>query len=86
MWGDPEGYEHTDGREQEQHPGKPKGAIALADAIPTMGAMTKLTISGDESYSMPVTMEASMTEADFSGKYLMASGAIMLAAFLPKCQ
>ena len=33
-----------------------------------------------------VTIEASMTEADFSGRYLQASGAIMLAAFLPKCQ
>ena len=37
-------------------------------------------------HSNPVTIETSMTEADFSGKYLMASGAIMLAAFLPKCQ
>ena len=59
---------------------------AILHDISANGAMTKLTISGDESYSMPVTMEASMTEADFSGKYLMASGAIMLAAFLPKCQ
>ena len=33
-----------------------------------------------------VTMKADMTEADFSGRYLQASGAIMLAAFLPKCQ
>ena len=62
------------------------GVMAIATAITTMGALTKLTISGDQSYCEPVTVEASMTEADFSSKYLMASGAIMLAAFLPKCQ
>jgi hypothetical protein len=32
-----------------------------------------------------VTMEASMTEADFSGKSLGSPGAVMLTAFLPKC-
>ncbi len=53
--------------------------------------MTKLTISGDRYYddgrkdAPPVTIEASMTEADFSGKHLGASGAIILAAFIPKC-
>jgi hypothetical protein len=30
-------------------------------------------------------METSMIEADFSGKDLRVSGAIMLTAFLPKC-
>ena len=48
--------------------------------------MKKLTISGDLSYSKPVTIETIMTKADFSSKYLQGSGAIMLAAFLPKCQ
>ena len=57
--------------------------------------MTKLTISGDRYYddyddgwkdAPPVTIEASMTEADFSGKHLGPPGAIMLAAFLPKCK
>jgi hypothetical protein len=33
-----------------------------------------------------VTIETSMTEADFSKKKLGTSGAIMLAAFLPKCR
>ena len=32
------------------------------------------------------TMKTSMTEADFSDKQLGASGAIIVAAFLPKCQ
>ena len=62
------------------------GFIAISDAIPTMGAMTKLTISGDEDYAAPITIETSMIKADFSSKYLGASGASMLAAFLPKCQ
>ena len=55
--------------------------------------MTKFTISGEQYFDVlehkdapPVTIEASMKEADFSGKHLGASGAIMLAAFLPKCQ
>ena len=52
----------------------------------------KFTISGDQYYdngfkdAPPVTIEASMAEADFSGKRLGTSGAIMLAAFLPKCR
>ena len=55
-------------------------------AIPTSGALVKFTISGDQYNSKPVTIETTMTEANFSGKVLQASGAIMLAAFLPKCQ
>ena len=63
------------------------GVIAICDAIPTMGALTSLTISGDHSsQSKPVTIETTMTEADFTGKTLQASGAIMLAAFIPKCR
>eukprot|EP00935_MAST-01C_sp_MAST-1C-sp1_P001164 g1164.t1 len=71
----------------------PEGAKHIAEAVKGHGAMKKLTISGDESNwsddsrnSKPVTIEISMTEADFSGKILGVSGAIMLAAFLPKCR
>ena len=32
------------------------------------------------------TMKAGMTEADLSGKKMGVSGAIIMAAFLPKCQ
>ena len=60
------------------------GVIAVSYAIPTMGAMAKFTFSGNE--GPPVTMEASMVEADFSNKKLGVPGAIVLAAFLPKCQ
>ena len=48
----------------------------------TKGAMTTITF-GDK---QAVTMKAEMTEADLSGKQLGASGAIIAAAFLPKCQ
>jgi hypothetical protein len=62
------------------------GLIAIANSISDMGGLSKITFSGDHYYSKPVTMETSMTEADFSGKVLEASGATVLAAFLPKCQ
>jgi hypothetical protein len=71
-----EGYEKAD----------MSGVVAISDAIPTMGALAKFTFSGDHEYSEPVAIESSMTEADFRYKYLQASGAIMLAAFLPKCR
>jgi hypothetical protein len=61
------------------------GVVALADAIPDMVAISQFTFSGDGRGNMPVTMEISMTEADFSAKGLGQSGAIMVAAFLPKC-
>ena len=48
--------------------------------------MKKLTISSDNVWSRLVTIETSMTKADFSDKDLGVSGAIMLAAFLPKCR
>ena len=52
------------------------------------GALEKFAFSGmvGGKEGPPVTIETSMTEADFSKKKLGASGAIMLAAFLPKCQ
>jgi hypothetical protein len=62
------------------------GIIALADVIPDMGALSTFTFSGDYSSSQPITMETTMTEADFSGKELGVSGGMMVAAFLPKCQ
>ena len=64
------------------------GVLTISNTIPTMGAMAKFTFSGmvGSREGPPVTVETSMTEADFSKKKLGASGAIMLAAFLPKCQ
>jgi hypothetical protein len=74
------------------------GVQAIATAITDMGALSTLTFSGerdrtgivdahaDYSNNEPITMETTMTEADFSGKELGASGGMMVAAFLPKCQ
>ena len=45
---DTEVYKHTDGREQKEDPGsKPEGIIALANAIPDMGAMTSLNLASN---------------------------------------
>jgi hypothetical protein len=60
-------------------------AQELAAGIKDNGAMSRFTFSGDHYDSKPVTMETSMVEADFTGKVLGTSGAIMVAAFLPKC-
>jgi Ran GTPase-activating protein (RanGAP) involved in mRNA processing and transport len=44
-------YIHVNGREQKEDPGsKPEGVTALANAIPDMGAMTKLDISYNNLY------------------------------------
>jgi hypothetical protein len=61
------------------------GVTALANAIPDMAALSTFIFSGDGENSQSVTMEASMMEANFGGKNLGVSGAMMLAAFLPKC-
>ncbi len=58
------------------------GIIALADSVKNNGALETITF-GDKK---AVNMKTDMTEADFSGKQLGASGAIIVAAFLPKCQ
>jgi hypothetical protein len=59
--------------------------IALPDIPSDNRAISQFTFSGDSYNSKPVTMETSMVEADFSGKVLGVSGAIMVGAFLPKC-
>jgi hypothetical protein len=58
--------------------------IMLVAEIVGNGAISKFVFSGDDN-SIPVTMETCMAEAEFGGKGLGASGAIMLSAFLPKC-
>jgi hypothetical protein len=40
--------EQKSGREQKGRPGKPEGVIALANAIPDMGALTSLDISNNK--------------------------------------
>jgi hypothetical protein len=79
---------HPDGRKQDEKPEglKPFGVIAIANAIPDMRALSTFTFSGDYNSSKPVTMETTITEADFSRKGLGVSGGMLVAAFLPKCQ
>ena len=57
-------------------------AAILADELPTKGAMTTITF-GDE---QAVTIKTDMTKANLISKELGVSGAIIVAAFLPKCQ
>ena len=68
--------------------GGPSFAKGLADGLSANRALAKFTFSGRvTSWNGPrVTIETSMIEADFNGKKLGVSGAIILAAFLPKCQ
>jgi hypothetical protein len=40
-------YTHTDGTKQDQHPGKPEGILALASAIPDMGALSVLNLASN---------------------------------------
>jgi hypothetical protein len=63
----------------------PGFAKELAVGISDNGAISQFTFSGDVRGNTPFTMEISMTEAYFSAKGLGLSGAIMVAAFLPKC-
>jgi hypothetical protein len=67
----------------------PGDAIMLAAEVVNSKWLKTFTFSGywcgESVKGIPVTMEASMTEANFSGKGLGISGAIMLASFLPKC-
>jgi hypothetical protein len=51
----------------------------------TMTKLSAFTFSGDEKNSEPVTLQSSTIEANFSGKGLGVSGAILCAGFLPKC-
>ena len=69
------GYKHSDGRKQEERPGKPEGAIAIANAIKNNGSLVKLNLSkcclhGAESGKAVGDMLASNTslkELDLSG-------------------
>ena len=60
----------------------PGFAQELATGVSANGALETITF-GDE---QAVTMKADMNEADFSNKGLGAPGAMIVAAFLPKCQ
>jgi hypothetical protein len=60
-------------------------ATTVAKVVAESETLSKFTFSGVSRSFSCVTMETSMTEANFSNKHLGASGAIMLSTFLPKC-
>jgi hypothetical protein len=45
LYGGIDGYKHTDGREQNENPGKPEGIIAIANVIPDMGVLASLNLA-----------------------------------------
>ena len=53
---------------------------SLQDAVEGMHALRKFC------FNESARMEVSMIECDFSGKCLSGGGAVLLAAFLPKCK
>jgi hypothetical protein len=59
-------------------------ALLIFVMLCNSGTLSKFAFKGDGEDSEPVTVDASMTKADFRGKSLGPSGAIMAAAFLPK--
>ena len=59
-----------------------KDASVVAVYIENNGALETIKFGDKEA----VTMNADVTEADFNGKRLGTSGAMILAAFLPKCR
>ena len=59
-------------------------SFAVAGATDLARTQADFVIVGGDLHA--VTMQASMTEANFNGKQLGESGAIIVAAFLPKCQ
>jgi hypothetical protein len=65
------------------------GVAALADAIPDMGALTKLIFGGDGYHignewvtPEPAALEVGMTKADLSNKHLGVGGAIIISAWI----
>jgi hypothetical protein len=46
--------------------------------------LVELIVTGKERDSKPVTIDTTLTEADFSGAKLGVSGAIIVSAFIPK--
>jgi hypothetical protein len=70
-------YVHIDGREQKEDPGSiPEGIVALANAFPDMGALTKLilkdnamlTKSAGKALASALAGNSVLTELDISGQ------------------
>ena len=57
-------------------------AIVFSSWLSRYKVLASITFGNNQA----VTMKTDMVAADFSGKNLGASGAIIMAAFLPKCR
>jgi hypothetical protein len=70
-------FTHADGTKQIGHPGKPEGIIAITNAIPDMGALTKLILRGNilaneqggKVLSTMLTINSALTELDVSDNW-----------------
>jgi hypothetical protein len=62
------------------------GINRLSKAIAANSKLTTLVLSGDDANSRPVTMLSTTEEADYSGMLLQAPGALLIAAFIPRCK
>jgi hypothetical protein len=68
-------FTHADGAKQFGHPGKPEGIIAIANAIPDIGATTSLNLSSNY-----LSAEGAKIVAE-AIKVTMCTPAIILASF-----
>jgi hypothetical protein len=73
-------YKHIDGTLQADKPGKPEGVIAIASALPDMGAMSTVIVN---TFPLPIQDIKSKAALDFSGKGLKVEDAIIIAALIP---
>ena len=58
----------------------------LSNVFAFNATLSKLTFTLDWSTKQTVTLDATATEADFSGTPFQVHGAMILAAFLPRCR
>jgi hypothetical protein len=89
---DEEVYRHTDGREQKDNPGKPTafGIIAIANAIPDMGAILSLDMSDNSlnflgrgmDYLGPAVAASTITSLNIAKNCLNENGGIEAVASL----
>jgi hypothetical protein len=73
-------WTHDDGSKAMANPGKPDGIIALANAIPGMGAISTVIVN---TFPLPIQDIKSKAELDFSGKELRVEDIIIIAALIP---
>jgi hypothetical protein len=82
-------WKHTDGRRQNEKPGKPEGIIAIANAIKDMRALSKLVMRRNNIYGAEaakafatmLTQNTVLRELDLSSQKVGSGGGALDAAF-----